>query len=264
MKLKPNQFYLPSGALITERPILYQTEMIQANLNDLKTQTRRTKGLNKINEVANDMTFHEMYDLKGKGLLAIFSYDGELHSVLSPYGKPGDLLWAKETWFLTQPTHPEEYRFGYKAGGIMPYSEWPASEKFDFSSPDEIKPSIHMPKEASRIWSMVEDIRVERLQDISKEDAIAEGIGRWVETRMKSQPTHYRVYTDEDPEALYTSDPIDSYRTLWISINGQASRDANPWVWRIQYRILSKTGRPSMELIGKNYLEVMRKEVVSG
>ncbi len=255
MKLKPNQFYLSSGALITERPILYQTEMIQANLNNLKTQTRRTKSLDIINEVANDMTFHEMYDLKGKGLLAIFSYEGELHSVLSPYGKPGDLLWAKETWA--------------NLNGDFPQADTYIVFKSDLDHPNQHgpvtwKPSFHMPKEASRLWSMVEDVRVERVQDISGEDAIAEGIGRWVETRMKSQPTHYKVYTNEDPEAFYTSDPVDSYRTLWISINSQASWDANPWVWVIKYRILSKTGRPSLELIEKNYLEVMGKEVVSG
>jgi hypothetical protein len=121
-----------------------------------------------------------------------------------------------------------------------------------------------MPKAASRIWSMVEDVRVERLHDISKEDAIAEGVGRWVETRMKSQPTHYKVYTDEDPEALYTSDPIDSYRTLWISINGQESWDANPWLWVIKYRILSKTGRPSLEVIERAYSEIVnpKSEIV--
>jgi hypothetical protein len=111
---------------------------------------------------------------------------------------------------------------------------------------------------------MVEDVRVERLHDISKEDAIAEGVGRWVETRMKSQPTHYKVYTDEDPEALYTSDPIDSYRTLWISINGQESWDANPWLWVIKYRILSKTGRPSLEVIERAYSEIVnpKSEIV--
>jgi hypothetical protein len=246
MKLKPNQFYLPSGALITERPILYQTEMIQANLNDLKTQTRR--------EIKNYPKGDQALDLG-----ELYKHNPEYFYKISPYGRPSDLLWARETF--GRPALDEDLTsvsFLYKADYIEP--DW---VKGALSS-DHWKPYIHMPKAASRIWSMVEDVRVERLHDISKEDAIAEGVGRWVETRMKSQPTHYKVYTDEDPEALYTSDPIDSYRTLWISINGQESWDANPWLWVIKYRILSKTGRPSLEVIERAYSEIVnpKSEIV--
>lgn len=254
-QIKPNQFYLPSGALITERPILYQTEMIQANLTDLKTQTRREMNPQPI-KLESLWTFKSTAWSADKGPIRPI-YGHSLYNNC-PYGKPGDLLYARETWHSVHDCKTDEFlKYGYKADWSDGITSHPKNKGI-------WNPSIHMPKAASRIWSMVEDVRIERLHDISKEDAIAEGIGRWVETRMKSQPTRYKVYTDEDPEALYTSDPIDSYRTLWISINGQKSWDANPWSWVVKYRILSKIGRPSMEVIERNYLEVIGKEVVSG
>lgn len=257
-KLRPNQFYLPCGALITELPILFQTDMVIANLEDRKTKTRRTRGLDSIN-VDPDFwnrkgdpkrntvrLWDSSKEINPNPLEIYFGFKdplGEVTYIKSPFGKLGDLLWGKETFTCW--------------AGMYQY-------KANTANGDEIgiwRPSIHMPKSAARIWLMVEDIRVERVQEISEEDAIAEGIERWVETRMKSQPTHYKVYTDSDPEALYTSCPKDSFETLWISINGEESWDANPWVWVIRYRVLSKTGRPSLEVIEKNYLEVTVNEV---
>lgn len=113
-----------------------------------------------------------------------------------------------------------------------------------------------MPKVASRIWLMVEEIRVERLQDISEEDAIAEGI--------ESIDQHgSKVWKRYDGYSLVTSDPVVSFWSLWASINGEDSWLSNPWVWVVKYRILSKTGKPSIETIEKNYLEITGKEVTN-
>lgn len=95
-----------------------------------------------------------------------------------------------------------------------------------------------MPKEACRIFLKLKSIRIERLNDITESDAIAEGIERWTEERMKSKPTHYKVYFQNcKPEDLmsYTSDPIDSYETLWQKINGEKSWAENPFVWVYEF-----------------------------
>lgn len=272
-KLKPNQFYLPSGALITERPILYQTEMIQANLEDRKTQTRRTTGLDQFNESPDEIDgFYWAVLLKGNqeipGFLADFKnpQDKELF-VKSPYGNPGDLLYARETWANLNSDFPTADPFLiFKADIDHPNQHGPVTWK----------PSIHMPKEASRIWAMIEEIRVERVQDISEADAKAEGVEEAIiydesypNDKSKSISFFKSYITDYwgafgniagDREENHDA-AKKSYQTLWISINGQASWDTNPWLWVIKYRILSKTGRPSMDIIEKNYLEVIGMEV---
>ena len=266
-KLRPNQFLLPSGALITELPILFQTEMVQANLEGRKKQTRRTRGLDSINvdpdfwsRKGDPRMYLERFwdstrEINPNPIEIHFVFKdplGENTYIKSPFGKPGDLLWVKETFGRSAIDDDlTDTPYLYKADYIVPEWVTPAL------STNHWKPSIHMPKDAARIWLMIEDIRVERVQEISEEDAIAEGIGRWVETRMKSQPTHYKVYTDSDPEALYTSCPKDSFETLWVSINGEESWQSNPWVWVIRYRILSKTGRPSLEVMEQAYSEIV-------
>jgi hypothetical protein len=89
-----------------------------------------------------------------------------------------------------------------------------------------------MPKDACRIFLEVTDVRVERLNEITESDAIAEGVERWIEERMKSKPIHYKLYFHEKgSECSYTSCPIDSYETLWQKINGENSWSENPFVW---------------------------------
>jgi hypothetical protein len=108
------------------------------------------------------------------------------------YGKPGDRLWVRETFCY----HDYLARYLYKADGVTGV-KW--------------KPSIFMPRIASRIMLEITGIRVERLQDISEEDAIAEG---WPKSS-------------------------DWYRSLWESINGQGSWVLNPWVWVIEFMVLN-------------------------
>jgi hypothetical protein len=82
------------------------------------------------------------------------------------------------------------------------------------------RPSIHMPKSAARIWLKVTDVKVERLRDISQEDAVAEGV--------KASPPFAIGY----------------FKNLWESINGAASWNANPWVWVVEFEVVSKNGKP--------------------
>lgn len=126
-----------------------------------------------------------------------------------PYGRPGDRLWVREAW---RPVH----------GG---YSDLGARYRADFERDQTVwRPSIHMPRWASRITLEVTGVRVERLQDISEADAQAEGSFEWA----AEQDTPVR---DLDEARLV-------YLQLWQSINGPASWDADPWVWVVEFRRL--------------------------
>lgn len=227
-KLKPNQFTLPSGPVITEIPVLYSTAMVQANMEDRKTQTRR--------EVKNYPKGDQALDLG-----ELYKHNPEYFYEISPYGRPGDMHWVRETWRVPNPYGKPRYLFR---------ATW---ESYDTGVDFKWKPSIHMPKAASRIWAMVEEIRVERLWDISKEDAISEGILPYPCPIGGEDVLGYKNYIQGNmPEP-----PVISFHSLWVSINGFDSWDTNPWVWVIKYRILSKTGRPDLGLIEYNYWDIV-------
>lgn len=258
-KLRPNQFLLPSGALITEHPILFQTEMVQAILANRKSQTRRDRNLDHVNdgEYLKTITRIEMgYSATGEyGLLIYRNGDQYNHTFIkSPFGKPGDLLYAKETW-ATIGANSVCFKAGMKAG------------LFTDRMRSAYKSSLHLRKADSRIWMMIEDIRVERLQDISEEDAIAEGIEE-ISTKYGYDFDIYKDYMGFMPDGYQA--PRYSFKSLIISIYGEKFWNANPYIWVIRYRVLSKTGRPSMEVIEQAYSEIVnpkseiRKEALHG
>jgi hypothetical protein len=186
--------------MINERPILFQTEMVKAILEGRKNQTRRTSGLEVI-LFPEDFTLKRMQVYPNGSLNAVFEYDGELGSVKSRYGKPGDLLWVRETW--NESFDDEGYFIAYKADDHCIDWKW--------------KPSIHMPKSAARIWLMIEDIRVERLHDITPENAVSEGIEF---TNSDNILLHgWKCYTKKDLDEPNFFDPLSSFDSLWISIN---------------------------------------------
>jgi hypothetical protein len=142
--------------------------------------------------------------------------DGE-YGCRSPYGAPGDLLWVRETW--TQypiELNPEPCDAWYKAtsNGPPPPFKW--------------RPSIHMPRWASRITLRITDIRVERLQDISEDDARAEGAMR------HDGGTYWHSGWRHDYSDVH-ADAYSSFARLWNNINGPGAWGANPWVWAISF-----------------------------
>jgi hypothetical protein len=212
--------------------------MVEAILKGTKTQTRRIKRLETINNNPNWWRF-DGYDKD----LDVFFFEALSHQlepldqyndVKCPYGKVGDVLWVRETFCLTQPGHPETYHFGYKAyNPLQPYSPDAASEKYDYSTPDVWKPSIHMPKEACRIFLEITDVRVERLNDISEDNAKAEGI-------EEIHPAPYLIrYKDYMSNELIEY-PESSFMSLWESINGKGSWDLNPFVWVVEFKQIDK------------------------
>lgn len=205
-----------------EIPILYSTPMIQAKLAGRKTQTRR-------------IVKHNLDD-RGVRTSNVPFEDWHGREVKCPYGKPGDLLWARETHLITPGG-----KYHYKADIS---DEKDANRKGYIDVGEDWakwKPSIHMPKGGARIWDRVVSVRVERLQEISEEDAIAEGIG--VGFQMNAGWPDYTRIKNGICEVTQ-DDPRMSYATLWESINGPGSWEANPWVWVITTETLSTTGRP--------------------
>lgn len=185
------------------KPILFSTEMVQAILEGRKTQTRRTKGLEKVNENPDGHTFNS-FSIDNKN--ATFKrLEGMWQGVDVPF-KTGDVLWVRESFakveFKDQPT-----LYLYKANPEHQSMKW--------------KPSIHMPKEACRLFLKVTNVRVERLQDITEMDAIFEGC------------MQYEKDTDW-MTALY------GFELLWKKINGESSWKSNPWVWVIEFERIEK------------------------
>lgn len=224
---------------MAERPILFNTEMVIAILDGRKTQTRR---IVKPQPVKDD-TFEGPYWYEptvvnkdgelgpGKPVFGISSTDGEW-GIKSPY-QPGDRLWVRETWadlrgmgFGNDPITGKPWNVAYKAD-IEPGSDGDRA-RIDYGV--KWKPSIHMPKSAARIWLEVVGVRVERLQEITEEDARAEGIvdGGCLNCG-ESEPCGC-----DNPQP----DARDGFIYLWDSINAKRGYgwDTNPWVWVIEFK----------------------------
>lgn len=210
----------PTGitAPVKTRPILFSAPMVGALLAGRKTQTRRP--------------------VKNPGRLDGCMLEGE-EAEWCPYGAPGDLLWVRETF---SGPHCMEASEGCAAA---PPSKWGRSSRIwywadgnpqdgDWTRP---RPAIHMPRWASRLTLRITDVRVERVQDISEKDAIEEGVwGTFIEDGR-----YWRNYSLSDEDAACSpmlNFPSESYRTLWESINGAGSWDANPWVWALTFEVL--------------------------
>jgi len=184
-----------------QRPILFSTIMVQAILQGRKTQTRR--------EVKPQPNITDGRDIA-------FTLNKWT------YGQPGDVLWVRETYFpvfkhIHAPLFQGQSKYMYKADEA-------------FIGEHKWKPSIHMPKAAARIWLQITNVRVERLHDISQEDAKAEGI-----ERISIDNIGYR-WKDYEPTDSWYLFAVASFWSLWRKINGVDSYNANPWVWVIEFQ----------------------------
>ena len=206
------------------KPILFSTEMVQAILEGRKTQTRRI-----IKPQPKEGIITTAFDFK-KGFYAskIKIEENpdrfEITKLFKPKYQTGDILWVRES-FAKPPIYAFGVKYIYKAGFNESICGW--------------KPSIHMPKEAARIFLEVTNVRVERLKDISEEDAIAEGIDKkgdlyfnYFESKLlgKGLPKEY----------FYKEISKVSFMSLWSKINGIDSWKANPWVWVYEFKVVEK------------------------
>ncbi len=190
------------------KPILFSAPMISALLDGRKTQTRRVVKLSNW-MIKAAMTFEGAWIDSGFGddnYMKIKGDDDTAHRLFCPYGQKGDLLWVRENFAYlgNEDDIPIEPR------------------KILYTATDDYegvtKPSIFMPRHASRLTLKINNVRVEHLQSITYIDAKNEGVSY--------------IKGDEDPRDLY--------KDLWQSINGEGSWDLNPWVWVIEFEVIQQ------------------------
>ncbi len=178
-----------------EKPILFNSAMVQAILEGRKTQTRRI--------IKQPFEIHQHTD--GLSITHPKQFNGE-YCRFHPYNPPydiGDTLWVRETFYAVPSGDPNTYV--YKADETQP-------DNFHYW-----KPSIHMPREAARLFLKVKNVRAEQLQDITEGGAKAEGI------KLLSHVG----------KTIFTKDYRNAFKTLWDSIYHNWSE--NPWVWVIEF-----------------------------
>lgn len=177
--------------------------MVQAILAGRKSQTRRA-----VKPQPDE-------DGLARHLVNLAWEDTSGNQYKCPYGKPGDVLWVREAYC------PEFFD-----GNIHCYKADFNETAYEFVSEPKWKPSIHMPKDAARIWLRITDVRVERLQDITGQDAISEGV----------------IFTPHGPSSLLESWGAANklFQNIWQRINGSDRWNANPWVWVIEFERIEK------------------------
>lgn len=214
-----------------ERGMIFNGEMVRAILDGRKTQTRRIMkpqpepcprgGHWWPSNVFKTMLHVEEEMQNGKGGW------GGLVGDACPFGDVGDRIWVRETWAEAGASAPDLklYRANYPDHVPSIYENVPPAEEIRWT------PSIHMPRTASRIQLEITDVRVERLNAISEEDAEAEGID--MEALYDSQDC-YDCIADHNMTGRPTV--TGAFKYLWESIYGEGSWKANPWVWVISFK----------------------------
>ena len=205
-----------------ERPILFSAPMVRAILDGRKTQTRRI--------------IKNIGIVPGIGEVLNGSDDAKEWPEFCPYGKPGDRLWVRETHWMDK---RDILCAVMDLDGFAVDAHQAGRNKFvkDFDSLKNNKfwkkrSSIHMPRIVSRILLEITGVRVERLINISNVDAIAEGI------ELEQGTAHWKNYDTSPGGWRYWNSPVQSYRTLWESLNGTGSWNLNPWVWVVEFKVL--------------------------
>lgn len=225
-----------------ERPILFSAPMVRAILDGTKTQTRRIMKPQPTVSEDGWFSWNGHAPNSPYGAYAASHIDKESLRLFvgpsSPYGKPGDHLWVRETWGL------EVRNYGGGTGEFYTYRATNPDAVYckcadGTSIPIKWKPSIHMPRKASRILLEVISVRVERLQDMEgqapypgESDALAEGVNRI----HHGHGEHYYSAFHAEPHPKNWCDPNDAFRELWESINGAGSWAENPWVWVVEFK----------------------------
>ncbi|MCK3826207.1 morphogenetic protein [Pseudomonas sp. W2Aug9] len=241
---------------IKERPILFSAPMVRAILEGRKTVTRRAMKCQPDADASITVESYNVavtnrrgYQEAGPAIFGAWWRDGE-SGCKSPYGKPGDRLWVRETFALLgnedgccidwqdnlvkgdERGAARIYRAScppgdYGLNQIPAKAEWkPDTEAMEYDG--AWRPSIHMPRWASRILLEITDVRVERLQGISEEQANAEGV------RLYTDHAELGDWWHVDGIETYSADPRKSFELLWSSVGGNWS--ANPWVWVVEFK----------------------------
>lgn len=242
-----------------ERPILFSASMVRAILDGKKTQTRRVVKSSRANNAELWRRFGDeplLWESLVKGENGAYEHDW---FTKCPYGTVGDQLWLRESWrigawnkdesklcidycdgprlewikikegfvkYWEQSTH-DAHKSEHKETGNG--FKWKPGE-----SPCRWRPSIHMPRWASRINLLIKSIRVERLNEISEDDAKAEGVEPFFSTHQSIG----RDQTMTTGERISDCEHRASFACLWDDIHGDNSWQQNPWVWVVEFEVM--------------------------
>lgn len=210
-----------------ERPIIFTADEVRAVIAGTKTQFRRIVKPQPVNgKLFWEPQWHTGPAFVGSPL------DSVREAIRCPFGSPGDQLWVREAFAETEDEHgipiivyraDDRHRIIGLNDGVY--------ESFDgriggYEMPTKWKPSIHMPRWASRLTLAVASVRVPRVQDISEEDAIA------VNARRNAHLVGFPVQ-----EVEYTQAPRDAFAQEWDYVHGPGAWDRNDWVWAVEFEV---------------------------
>jgi hypothetical protein len=224
-----------TATVVRERPILFSGPMVRAILDGTKTQTRRAM---KHQPLWSDAHNGWLWDRKGRGMTKPegakldppYGFTQPHWLPFCPYGAPGDRLWVREQHTI-RPVESEPGEWESLARPVIGYKADGGSQRVEGNRSTGVgifhgtvgvgRPSIHMKRWMSRLTLEITDVRVQRVQEISEADAIAEGVASF-----ESAPG--------TPEARA------AFAVLWDSLNAKRGYgwDANPWCWAISFRLL--------------------------
>lgn len=231
---------------MSEKPILFNTEMVRAILDDRKTQTRRVLKRNVAPVLYDDdLPKPDRIRMNADGTMS-FDWSGRVIGGfdLKMLYKPGDVLWVRETWHGLKTGNE---KFGHHK------TFWYKADEEDENPDDKWCPSIHMPKEAARLFLRVKNVRMERLQDMSEEDAISEGYsgvcpgahtvyfsdGYAEPCHVGGEDCGYGYwYCNHSIQEAFGSDIWD--KTIKPADLPRYGWEANPWVWAYEFERCEK------------------------
>jgi hypothetical protein len=218
-----------------EHPILFNGDMVRAILEGRKTQTRRPLKIQPPSSSCQIATFIESTsreDRKKEGKLHWVKLSPDGLSVIynqgkyfaCPFGQPGDRLWVRETWAW----------IGSETNGHYVYRSNYLPEQQYFVT---WQPSIHMPRKASRIILEIDEIGAERIQDITEDEAMAEGIREWTKDGELYKYGHIEPGDQGcTPWSAMPKTVMGAYKSLWNGIYTEdLNWEANPWVWVVKF-----------------------------
>lgn len=216
--------------------MIFNAEMVRAILDGRKTQTRRiiqsaaknmqARGHEVISHRAPGDKWYGDYVYSMRDRSGVWQdFTNEQFLAKCPFGQPGDRIWVRETWAEAGGNAPELqlYRANYPDHVPSSYENLKSAEEIRW------RPSIHMPRWASRITLEITDVRVERLSEISEADAAAEGVPPAGDL-LPDYPGAYLT-----PKGDFATAKV-AFQRLWESIYGEDSWQANPWVWVIKFK----------------------------
>jgi hypothetical protein len=210
-----------------ERPILFSAPMVRAILDGTKTQTRRAIKPQPESEHSGEPYWFvggcRAWRIRG---CTEPNRSGSHNEIECPYGRPGDRLWAREAWRTVAEADaipPRDMDEAFRLWFEVEAPHQPGAGKY--------RPPMFMPRWASRITLEITGMRVERLQDISEADSVAEGC-------TKNHNGYFWGGPHDVSGLKQMATAQKAYRDLWESINGPGSWDANPWVWAVSFKRL--------------------------